>query len=88
MGCANEAGGDWVVFDVGADFAELFRRAHPMIERFVLPERLPFPREDRIGLMGARAFDSVCYTGKGDFWRDKQVNMVWHQHERVEDKIT
>src|ERR1700730_3210464 len=46
LGLSGQAGLDGIVLNVGADGVELFGRADPMVEGFVLPEMLLLQGED------------------------------------------
>ena len=54
----DQACGDWIAFDVGADFLPLRGIAHPMIEGFILPKWLARAAENQICL--ARRRPLIC----------------------------
>jgi len=86
-GCRHTCG-DRIIFDVGTDVVELFGRAHPVVEGFILPERLSLAGKDGVGLMGTRALDSVHYARNGDVWRDQEMNVIGHHYKSVEGEVT
>ena len=58
-----------------------------MVERFVLPEVLPFSPKECVGSVGTSAFDPIRNPGERDFRRNQYVNVIRHHHEGVQVKI-
>ena len=55
-----------------------------MIERLVLPERLPGPPQDSVGAPRGRSLQPAHQYRNGNLGKDEQMNMVRHHHPRTE----
>ncbi len=69
-----------VIFNVGLGSSKLDNISHPMVERFVLPERLAAAAELRVRFPGRYSFDSRHEFGQGHVRLKQCVDVIWHDH--------
>ncbi len=55
LGSRGEAGGDWIVLNVGSEAIEFRGSAHPVIEGFVLPKMFSLASKNAICVSGGHS---------------------------------
>ena len=81
----DQTGSHGIRFDVADDAAALEVVAHPMIERFVLPERLPCPLENLVRAAGRGSFDRPRDQRHAGDRTQQSMDVIRHHH--ISDQV-
>ena len=87
LGPGDEACGHGIPLDIRTNALELAFASHPVIERFVLPERLPRAAENLIRPTRGDAFDPIRDATHGEKRVKQHVHMIRHDHECVQSVV-
>jgi len=83
----NEPGFNWIVDNISFNAPELFPVPHQMIVAFVLPKGFSGTSQQLVGLPRTIAFQSAQDRRYIDMGREKQVNVIRHDHPGVQIAI-
>lgn len=83
FGPFGQPGGYGIVLDITPHALELPRMPNPVVERLILPERLPGSVQQKIRPSGGLPFNQSCNDRQFVPGAYKQVNVIRHRNERM-----